>query len=114
MTTIYKSIRYRPNPDTGKLEPYTADERFASDVQLTVIEQLDAQIVVHGLLAIGGNDAVRNWALIQPPGREPCFVHEDGGLSGTNGTPYPWCRGNPTKAHCIAAGTCRRNPNCGE
>jgi hypothetical protein len=29
-------------------------------------------------------------------------------------TPYPWCRGNPTKKDCVEVGYCRRDPNCGE
>lgn len=29
-------------------------------------------------------------------------------------TPYPWCRGNPTKEDCAKAGYCKRDPNCGE
>lgn len=29
-------------------------------------------------------------------------------------TPYPWCYGAPTKADCIAAGYCRREPTCGD
>jgi hypothetical protein len=28
--------------------------------------------------------------------------------------PYPWCRGNPTREACAAAGYCKRDPNCGE
>ena len=29
-------------------------------------------------------------------------------------TPYPWCYGAPTKAACIEAGYCRREPTCGD
>lgn len=29
-------------------------------------------------------------------------------------TPYPWCRGNPTKEDCAKAGYCKKDPNCGE
>lgn len=29
-------------------------------------------------------------------------------------TPYPWCYGFPTKAACLEAGYCRRNPTCGD
>lgn len=29
-------------------------------------------------------------------------------------TPYPWCHGAPTKAACIEAKYCRRNPTCGD
>lgn len=29
-------------------------------------------------------------------------------------TPYPWCRGNPTREDCAKVGYCRRDPNCGE
>jgi hypothetical protein len=28
--------------------------------------------------------------------------------------PYPWCYGFPTKAACLEAGYCRRNPTCGD
>jgi hypothetical protein len=28
--------------------------------------------------------------------------------------PYPWCYGNPSIDACIIAGSCRRNPNCGD
>ena len=29
-------------------------------------------------------------------------------------TPYPWCRGNPTREDCAKAGYCGRDPNCGD
>lgn len=105
----------------GKMQTMV-DERFSTPEQddciLDIQEQQHCRVTVvpHTFISSvvdGETRSRQDDALVECDGHV-FFIRPDGWPEEPVSTPYPWCSGNPSKAHCVLHGYCPRNPGCGD
>lgn len=115
-------IRRRRKPIAGRpYREWPLDELSATGAQEVKIIKLRKRhpkldVVPHAFLENDGRKSRAKHArdaLVALNRDHAAWISPEGEVTPAE-TPYPFCYGNPTTAHCIAAGFCRRGPACNE
>lgn len=108
MTTLIRSIKER-RPGVP-YEKWRNQETYATHEQEETFDRLRMkwpmfEVVVHRFL----NEELADVALVALSEKHSVIISSDGTVEDRRPL-YPFCLGNPTTAHCIAAGYCTRRP----
>lgn len=110
--TLIRSVRVRqpgvPYAQWPIVETYATEAQEKTFTHLR-LEWPSFEVLPHGFL----NDELADMALVILDKNRAAFVMPDGMIKDRK-APYPACFGNPTTAHCIAVGSCRRAPACND
>ncbi len=97
------------------------DERYATEQQEMWLQGRKAVVVPHAIISrlvdgetVPMNDHMLVSVTLAPNEKPVYWVNPEGMIVAQPNTPYPWCWGNPTRAHCVANGYCRQRPTCGD